>query len=172
MNLCQSVVVFAVAQEAPFDSGPGPSNRLFQFIALAVVGGLFALSLVALFRGWASRREGLAWAFVWLCTGVAIAYPELTVRIARRLGIGRGADLVLYCAVIVMLIGFFMVYARLRRLRRDLTLLSRHLAIRDATTTTGTDRLAPPTPPPGRFPTPLPGKTENPPGPKSFPGRT
>ncbi|MEK7731822.1 MAG: DUF2304 family protein, partial [Planctomycetota bacterium] len=55
---------------------------------------------------------------------------------------GRGADLVLYCAVIVMLIGFFMVYARLRRLRRDLTLLSRHLAIRDAAPT------SPPTNPP------------------------
>ena len=117
--------------------------NLFQILAVAVVTCLFVLSIVATARGWATRREGLAWAFVWLCTGLAITRPDLTVFVARHLGIGRGADLVLYCAVIVMLIGFFMVYARLRRLRRDLTLLTRHLAIRDATPTSTTDQPAP-----------------------------
>lgn len=144
MSLYHSVLVFAVAQEVPLDSGPGPLNRLFQILALAVVGGLLALSLLALFRGWATRREGLAWTVVWLGTGIAIARPDLTTLVARVLGIRRGADLVLYCAVMVMLVGFFMVYARLRRLRRDLTLLSRHLAIREATSTTLTNRPDPP----------------------------
>ena len=109
--------------------------NLFQILAVGVVAGLFCLSLAAMLRGWATRREGLAWAVVWLATGVAIARPGLTIVVAKALGIGRGADLVLYCTVIVMLVGFFMVYARLRRLRRDLTLLTRHLAIRDAPTT-------------------------------------
>ena len=118
--------------------------NLFQILAVAVVTVLFALSIVAMARGWATRREGLIWASVWLATGVAIARPSLTVLVADYLGIGSGAHLVLYCAVIVMLIGFFMVYARLRRLRRDLTLLSRHLAIRDAVPTSPTDRPAPP----------------------------
>lgn len=118
--------------------------NLFQILSVAVVTGLLALSIVAMARGWATRREGLVWASVWLCTGIAIARPDLTVLVAGALGIGRGADLVLYCAVIVMLIGFFMVYARLRRLRRDLTLLSRHLAIRDAASTSSTDQPLPP----------------------------
>ena len=131
MNLFQILAV-AFAEQAPLPSTTGPTNRLFQILALAVVTILLTLSLVAMARGWSTRREGLVWAFVWLCTGVAIARPDLTVIVAGAMGIGRGADLVLYCAVIVMLIGFFMVYARLRRLRRDLTLLSRHLAIRDA----------------------------------------
>jgi len=106
--------------------------NLFQILTLTVVTGLLTLSIVAMARGWATRKEGLLWTVVWLGAGVAIAQPNLTTLIAQTLGIRRGADLVLYCAVIVMLIGFFMVYARLRRLRRDLTLLSRHLAIRDA----------------------------------------
>ena len=116
--------------------------NLFQILAVALVAGLFCLSLASMLRGWATRREGLAWAFVWLATGVAIARPGLTIVVAKALGIGRGADLVLYCTVIVMLVGFFMVYARLRRLRRDLTLLTRHLALRDAPTTP----LSPPLP--------------------------
>ena len=139
MNLFQIQAV-AFAEQVPLPTTTGPTNKFFQILALAVVTGLLALSLVAMVRGWATRREGLAWAFVWLCTGIAIARPDLTVMVAGALGIGRGADLVLYCAVIVMLIGFFMVYARLRRLRRDLTLLSRHLAIRDAAQTYPTDQ--------------------------------
>jgi len=46
-----------------------------------------------------------------------------------------------------MLVGFFMVYARLRRLRRDLTLLTRHLAIREAAPTSPT-QLPSGSPPP------------------------
>ena len=118
--------------------------NLFQILAVAVVTCLFVLSLLAMARGWATRREGFVWAVVWLATGVAIARPGLTADVAKCLGIGRGADLVLYCAVIVMLIGFFMVYARLRRLRRDLTILSRHLAIRDAAPTAPAGRPSPP----------------------------
>ncbi len=121
--------------------------NLFQILAVTVVTGLFFLSLAAMLRGWATRREGLAWAVVWLATGLAILLPDLTIVVAKALGIGRGADLVLYCAVIVMLVGFFMVYARLRRLRRDVTLLTRHLAIREAAPT-------PPTPPPPGSPPP------------------
>ena len=116
--------------------------NLFQILAVAVVTGLFCLSLAAMLRGWATRREGLAWAVVWLATGLAILLPDLTIVVAKALGIGRGADLVLYCTVIVMLVGFFMVYARLRRLRRDVTLLTRHLAIREAAPTS-----PPPLPP-------------------------
>jgi hypothetical protein len=120
--------------------------NLFQILAVAVVTGLFCLSLAAMLRGWATRREGLAWAVVWLATGLAILLPDLTIVVAKALGIGRGADLVLYCTVIVMLVGFFMVYARLRRLRRDVTLLTRHLAIREAAPTSPTQ------PPPGPLP--------------------
>ncbi len=105
---------------------------LFQVLALLVVGCLFFLSLLAMLRTWATRREGLMWALVWLAAAVAIIWPGVTRIVANALGIGRGADLVLYCAVVVMMVGFLMVYVRLRRIRRELTLLVRHLAIRDA----------------------------------------
>ncbi len=104
----------------------------FQLVALPVVVGLAGLSALALVKGWTGRKEGPAWIGVWVAAGIAIARPGLTMDAAQAVGIDRGADLVLYCAVIGMLVGFFMVYTRLRRLRRDVTLLTRHLAIRDA----------------------------------------
>jgi len=126
--------------ESAQQSAPSLTPSLFQVFAVVLAAAFFVMSIAAIFRGWATRREGGLWAIVWLAAGLAIASPDLTVHLAGFLGIGRGADLVLYCAVIVMLIGFFMVYARLRRLRRDLTLLSRHVAIRDAAQTTLSDR--------------------------------
>ena len=104
----------------------------FQIVALALMASLFAATIAATVKGSATRREGLAWALLWLAAGIAIAWPDITAKVARMLGIGRGADLVLYCAVVVMLVGFLMLYSRLRRLRRDVTLLVRHIAIRDA----------------------------------------
>jgi hypothetical protein len=105
---------------------------LFQQIALPLLGLLFLGSVAALVRGWATRREGLILAAVWLAAGVAILRPEITSRVAKALGIGRGADLVFYCAVLAMMVGVWMVYIRLRRVRREITLLVRHLAVREA----------------------------------------
>ncbi len=106
--------------------------NLFQILALLVVVCLFVLSLAALIRGWATRRETLLWMLLWLAAAVAIAWPGVTKIVANALGIRRGADLLLYCTVLVMMVGFVMIYTRLRRVRRELTLLVRHLAIRDA----------------------------------------
>jgi len=115
--------------------------NLFQTLALIAIAALFVLTLVAAVRGWATRRDALLWALLWLVAGVAIMWPGVTKVIANALGIGRGADLVLYCAVVVMMVGFLMVYVRLRRIRREMTLLVRELAIRDAVST------SPPNPP-------------------------
>jgi len=106
--------------------------NLFQVLSLSVVGLLLLLTLVAAWRGWVTRREAVTWSTLWIAAGGAILFPNITSAVAKRVGIGRGTDLLLYCAVVVMMVGFLMVYVRLRRLRREMTLLVRHLAIRDA----------------------------------------
>jgi hypothetical protein len=105
---------------------------LFQQTLLAVVGLMLLGSIAALIKGWATRREGLIWVGICLAVGVAVLWPSITSRIAKTFGIGRGADLVFYCAVIVMVIGFWMVYIRLRRVRREITLIVRHQAMLEA----------------------------------------
>ena len=105
---------------------------LFQVAALIVVAMMCIATFTAFFRSGFARRDALAWSLVWGVAGVAIAWPQLTTMAARALGIRRGADLVLYCAVVVMMVGFLMVYSRLRQVRRDLTLVVRHLALREA----------------------------------------
>jgi len=108
------------------------SLNLFQVLALIVLAALLVVTVVAAARGWASRREAAAWSALWLIAAIVVLWPGFLQAVARALGIGRGADLLLYCTVVVMMVGFLMVYVRLRRLRREMTLLVRHLAMRDA----------------------------------------
>ena len=104
----------------------------FQVVFVSIAGIMLCVSLISIFRGGVTLRGGLLWALLWAAAGIAIARPDITVVIARRLGIGRGADLVLYCSVVGMGVGFLWVYAKLQKLRREMTTLVREIALRDA----------------------------------------
>lgn len=104
----------------------------FQILILVVLILLFSAGMTALVRGWSGRREGMVWCTLCILAAVATIWPQVTVTVANALGIGRGADLVFYCAVVVMMVGFWMTYIRLRYLRRDVTRLVRHIAILEA----------------------------------------
>jgi small membrane protein len=104
---------------------------VFQYLAFAVLLALAVNTLRAGIRGRVRRRIVVFWLLVWATTALFAAWPRGTVIVARAVGIGRGTDLVLYCCVFAMLIGFFYIYSRFRRVERELTLLVRQLAIRN-----------------------------------------
>lgn len=116
----------------------------FQVLGLALCGSFAIGVLVSTLRHRMGARVGAAWLLLWVSAGVAIARPELTVSVARALGIARGADLVFYLAILAMFVGFFAVYAKFRRLERDVTALVRQLALREASGegSTGDERSA------------------------------
>lgn len=104
----------------------------FQIVFVLLCAVMTVLLGVAVVRGRVAPLGGILWALLWVAAGLAIARPEITRVVARALGIGRGADLVLYCSVVAMALGFLWVHGRLQELRRELTVLVRELAIRDA----------------------------------------
>ena len=98
----------------------------FQIIALAILAIFSALTIGGAVR---NRRPATAlWLLLWGAAAAAIVVPALTTWIAHALGIERGADLVFYFAVMGGLVGFFLVFLRLRSLNRQITLLTRHIA--------------------------------------------
>lgn len=103
----------------------------FQIVTLPAIGLVFAYSLKTLWRPRHSRRIALATSLVCLCAATAILHPELTTRVALRLGIGRGADLLLYAHVLVFLMVCFYGYVRLQRLEQSITQLVRELTIQE-----------------------------------------
>jgi hypothetical protein len=104
----------------------------FQGAALMVFSLLTAMTLSAGVRGLVRKRIVAVWLAIWTIGALAIVWPRSTFLVARWLGIGRGSDLLLYLSVLFMLVGFFYVYGRFRRLDRQITVLVRRLAIEDA----------------------------------------
>ncbi len=105
---------------------------LFQIVSLIVL----SLLLLRDGRKWLKSRTGRGVRFVrcvvWVVAIVTIADPLLVQEVAYVFGIGRGADVVLYFSVLAFAWVAFTLYIRMLRLERQITDLTRHLAIRDA----------------------------------------
>jgi hypothetical protein len=105
---------------------------LFQLITVPLTVLLGVRSLFRLVRGERPRWRALAGAGIWFAAAAAILRPEATTGIAMKLGIGRGADLVLYVVAISFIAAFFYLYQRIRKLESGLTVIVRRMAIDDA----------------------------------------
>lgn len=105
---------------------------LFQLMGLGAAGLMALLTATAMARRPSRRVPLLPWLGLWLLAAMAFAVPDATTRFARLLGIGRGADVVLYCAVLGGLLVAFRLSMAQRRLERELTVLVRELAVQGA----------------------------------------
>jgi hypothetical protein len=105
---------------------------LFQ-TAGVIASSLVAVAIAVSMARTPSRRAALLpWLGIWALAAAALAVPDATTRFARLLGIGRGADVVLYCAVLVGLFVAFRLSLAQRRIERQMTVLVREVALRDA----------------------------------------
>ena len=105
---------------------------MFQIILLVFLGILCLVVLVSGIRRSIGRPTAAVFLGILTIGILATIEPDRTTVIARAMGIARGTDLILYIMTIVVLQGFFIFYLRLRKVRRELTLLVRRLAIMEA----------------------------------------
>lgn len=63
---------------------------------------------------------------------VFIIWPDLTTRIAQKLGVGRGADLVFYVSILIFWFVVLKLYARVRQLEKSFTQIIREDALKKA----------------------------------------
>lgn len=100
-------------------------------------GGIFICLLLAGWGMWRLRQRGRPTSVsifavaAGVIGAVTIYDPDLTTVIARRLGIARGADLLIYIVALAFLASWFYFYQKIRTLSNAITALVRELAIRD-----------------------------------------
>lgn len=63
---------------------------------------------------------------------VAVLFPPLLNQVAHTVGVGRGADLLLYGLTVTFLGYVAASYRRLREMEQQVTTLARELAVREA----------------------------------------
>jgi small membrane protein len=73
---------------------------------------------------------------------VSVLVPDVLTWVANRLGVGRGADLVLYGTTVAFMLVSVVLFRRLADMERRYVALARTLAIHDARLSTAEARLA------------------------------
>jgi small membrane protein len=98
--------------------------------------GLVLLALLLFVRRWYGVRmqagKRLAFFAFIAVNALAIVRPDDVTWVANRLGVGRGADLVLYLLVGAFVLAMLNTFLRFREMDRRFTELTRTLAIREA----------------------------------------
>ena len=60
---------------------------------------------------------------------IFILWPDITNTIARKLNVGRGADLIFYISILIFWFVILKLYARMRRMEQALTDMARKQAL-------------------------------------------
>ncbi len=104
----------------------------FQLLTLPAILLVVLWDLCRLFVPRSGRRTWRMFRMlVWSVAAAAILSPDFTSALAHRLGIGRGTDLVLYGLCLLFLVSSSYWYARTALLERQITELTRHVALQD-----------------------------------------
>lgn len=102
---------------------------------------IIQIFLIAAFVGillyaYRKRKESLivflAIATLALAGLIATVFPDITIAMARAVGIGRGTDLVFYLFTIISIIIFFRYFLKFRKMEQQITILARKIALQEA----------------------------------------
>ena len=98
---------------------------------LLVIFFLFALiKVVGRFRAGDLSKGGLVWwSLFWVVAGVVVMLPNSTAYFAKLVGIGRGADLVVYVSLVAIFFMVFRLMMKVEMLNKDITKLTRKMAL-------------------------------------------
>jgi small membrane protein len=119
------------------------NNQLVIKIALIIAAAVFALFLLLPGRGVrhiALRRLSMLALFA--IALLAIIFPQLINGIANLMGVGRGADLLLYGLIIVFVGNSIVAQRRHRLLESEITKLARSIALAQTPAVSPPERTA------------------------------
>lgn len=102
---------------------------IFQF-------GVVAFALLVILRTYGqykkelvSRYWLLAFSSVWVLIAAAAIVPHVTDDVAQRVGVERGADMLVYIAVLVLLYAVYRLFVRVQKINEEITELVRQIAL-------------------------------------------
>lgn len=82
-------------------------------------------------QGFLSPKDAFFWVGFWLVVGAIVVVPETTSFLARMVGVGRGADLVVYLSIVLIFYIIFQVTVKIEKVERNITKIVRTVAMED-----------------------------------------
>jgi small membrane protein len=109
---------------------------VFQILAVIAI----VIAAVFTFRGGGARHQAIRRTFMLLfivAAASSVFFPQAWTWLANLLGIGRGADLLLYLLVLTFFGFVASTYRRFRQLEMSMTSVARQVALMDAPAASG-----------------------------------
>lgn len=97
---------------------------LLTFVLIALTKAIYSYKQ----RGMRAPN-GLLWTLVWIGTACIIIFPDATSFVAHLLGIGRGADLIMYASLLLIFYLIFRIHLTLARIEQEITEIVRAIAL-------------------------------------------
>jgi hypothetical protein len=101
---------------------------LIQYILAIIVIFIFWQTVKKFRERSISLREFLFWVIFWAAIAVVILLPQATIFLANYLGVGRGADLVIYASLIFVFYMIFRLFVRQEKIERDISKIVEEIA--------------------------------------------
>ncbi len=104
-----------------------------MIIQVIVIGfSIFVISRVVLrFREKKiSLLEFITWTLLWIVIPIVVLLPQTTAVLAKLVGVGRGADAIIYLSIIVIFYGLFRLYVKQEHIEHEITQIVRKLALK------------------------------------------
>lgn len=102
---------------------------LIQYLLLAAIVAAFVFTVRRGRQHALSRMGTFMWGALWAGAAIVVLMPSVASLFARVLGVGRGADAVLYVSIIALFTLVFRIFLRLDKIDRDITLLVRKASL-------------------------------------------
>lgn len=105
--------------------------QIFSFVVL----GMFFIGLIGVMRrkpGTVSRMAILVILSIMGLILTVVIDPDISFKLAHWAGIGRGADLMIYLAILFLLFFAAAIYVRMKRMHNMIIELNRHIALLEA----------------------------------------
>lgn len=82
-------------------------------------------------QGILTSRDVIFWIGFWFVVGIIILLPETTSFMAEVVGVGRGADLVVYLSIVLIFYIIFQMTIKIEKIERNITKVVRTVAMKD-----------------------------------------
>lgn len=106
---------------------------LIQYFLILLVLAIIYRTFSRWKQGSLALKEFIFWLCFWAVVSVVVIKPESTNFIANTLGVGRGADMVIYLSIILIFYIIFQVTVKMEKIERNITKIVREMAIRQTT---------------------------------------
>jgi len=107
-----------------------------QIIFLVIIALFIFRTVNGLLKKKLHTQDFFLWVVFWGVVAAIVVWPNATQKIANMIGIGRGADLVVYLGLMGLYFFFYHTLIKVKQLDEKITKLGREIAIKGAVDTT------------------------------------